>query len=186
MAPRGATFIYADLTNADIQNSTVNGNFSAARLRDIEAFNANLSGSSFFMADLIGARLGGGGINLTDTNFVLANLSGVEFGHAYVGGSDFDAAAFRDTNLSRFRARDGEQPADLRNSFGDASVVLPEGPEPPCHWADEILSDEEFYARWRGWVEASPVQHDGWDRLPNDGWDDVAPIPPPAGCAWRE
>lgn len=41
----------------------------------------------------------------------------------------------------------------LVNSFGDGSVVLPEGVTPPCQWIAHRLDGASFYGAWRAWLE---------------------------------
>lgn len=64
---------------------------------------------------------------------------------------------------------DEHRPIDFDSLFGDMTVLLPEGVVRPCHWAPIVASDEQFFARWRGWRDArgkawppSPAIGDIW------------------------
>lgn len=66
---------------------------------------------------------------------------------------------------------------DFETTFLDGSVRLPEGTRRPCQWAgeDEILPDDQFFGRWRGWLEAN-------SQIVHFDFRDYAPILPPPGC----
>uniref|UniRef100_A0AAN0MDU5 Uncharacterized protein n=1 Tax=Yoonia rhodophyticola TaxID=3137370 RepID=A0AAN0MDU5_9RHOB len=56
---------------------------------------------------------------------------------------------------------------------------------PPCHWTSDILDDATFFGHWRGWIEAAPEDfYPSWGTASPADWQEVAPIPPPAGCVW--
>ncbi|MCY4335829.1 MAG: hypothetical protein OXC60_14320 [Litoreibacter sp.] len=53
----------------------------------------------------------------------------------------------------------------------------------PCQWSEDVLPDEEFYGRWRGWVDAKNKRQ--WPSIAPVIWRDVEPIPAVPGCEWK-
>ncbi len=107
-------------------------------------------------------------------------------------GATLYGAGFRTLDLSRAHF-DG--PEQLAHVFADGSVTLPEGMSRPCHWADAVLGDDAFFARWRGMVEALdivrgwesfvPSEHAGVAAIPPYGDCALAPAPDPVSLQWR-
>jgi hypothetical protein len=110
-----------------------------------------------------------------------------------LGGSTNHGGALRDVDL---RPAEFDDRTDWRNAFFDGTVRVPEDRKnqigQPCLWdwiADnpEPLPDEEFFARWRGWLTLDPMWSDHiWPYFASvpENWSDVDPIDPPDDCTW--
>lgn len=102
-----------------------------------------LSGADLQNASLLNVQFLGTAQSLIDQGEI--NLRGATANGSVFRYVDFSSAEFDDWT-------------DLRNSFGDASVKLPEGVERPCGWSDTTLPDAAFFclvARLdRGWAAA--------------------------------
>lgn len=175
----GAWAIVADLEGAKLRHAELNGTF--------------LNGAELTGADLSFARLDGATLSfarLADANLNYARLFGApgspDLAYAYsevdLIGATIDGAALRRVDL-RSAALDPRN--GLKNSFGDASVLLPAGVDVPCQWSDVVLPDADFFGRWRGWIEA------GSDPLTSGTfahgeWHEVEPVQPAPGCMWRD
>ena len=173
----GTYLLGARLEGADFRSADFTGaNLSQARLEGTELFDAQL-----VSVNLISARLEGS--KLLSTRFINADLtaarlfgsrgSRLDLGRTFFHGSFFRATAFRHADLSSV---DITNNSDFIRSFGDASVMLPPLVETPCHWAKTELSDEEYFGRWKGWIDTISVTA----YLPD--LDAYPPIPPPPGC----
>jgi uncharacterized protein YjbI with pentapeptide repeats len=153
----GANLGRAQLEGAYLAGAHLEGTFLGwARLNGAEVWGARLTGAYLFGARLEGASVSGTGLDRADLSY------------SSLMGTTGSAVSFRSTNLSaavndggalRFADLSGailDAKTDFRNSFGDGTVTLPGGFfgdfGRPCQWAgdDEALSDEAFYARWRG------------------------------------
>jgi hypothetical protein len=64
----------------------------------------------------------------------------------------------------------------FESSFGDLSVTLPRGLKPPCQWADSVLSDLEYFGRWKAWRELNDPFASQSDL------DEYSPISPDQAC----
>ena len=82
---------------------------------------------------------------------------------------------------------------DFQNAFLDGSVTMKDAVR--SQLGDQcqsrlktVLSDEEFYGRWLGWLEADPSLEvaffSGRDVLP-EKWRTIDPIAPDQGCEWK-
>jgi|GEM_PF-5195574 len=49
-------------------------------------------------------------------------------------------------------------PSLIEGAFGDLSVALPDGFEPPVHWPRWDFDDKEFIVQWRKW-QADPANY---------------------------
>lgn len=193
---RAARLADADLSGIDLSTAYLAGaNLFRARLEGANLFGARLEG-----ADLTGARLEGAnlfGARLEGANLSGARLEGADLSLSTLTGTADQPMTLRSTNLSAVINNGGAlrfvdlrlvisgAASTFRNSFADATVLLPESIEPPCQWVRERLSDADFFARWRGWVEAAP-NNQAWHLIAPEQWSDVEPKPPPAGCEWHE
>ena len=113
---------------------------------------------------------------------VLADLQNTAFPGTAFRNALFEVDADGDGTVDLSAGIDAD--TDVSTSFGDGSVVLPEGIARPCQWAGEaeILDDAEYYGRWLGWLNAEDPNV--FPSLVEFAIDDVEPIPPPEGCAW--
>ncbi len=157
-----------------------------ARLEGADLSYARLEGADLSFARLEGADLERGAAGGGEPQLHILD---------WIGGS---ADAVKSTNLSavvnnggalRFvdlREAISDAASDFHNAFGDATVILPDGIEPPCHWSRDELDDMAFHGRWRWWIERG--QEVPWSYVAPDGYENVPVNPPPpeqADCAWR-
>ncbi len=186
-------FFHADLDSVDFSEARMGGadfsgsnikkaNFNGATLENVNFYNAQLDNVDFSDSKIRGVI------------FNSARISSVDFSYSIIEGGDSNpivisgnsnaivtnGTAFRETIMHFWSLDSG---STFHNSFGDRTVNLPMGLKPPCQWSRENLSDEAFFGRWRGWIEASP-QYVRWKKIAPKGYEDVTPIPPPDGCAW--
>ncbi|MEP5762015.1 MAG: pentapeptide repeat-containing protein [Litoreibacter sp.] len=127
-------------------------NLHDANLRGAQMENANLrdtklESASLRLANLRGARLTG--TQLINANLKYVDLKGARMdGATNLRGAHFQGAALKDSDYSSVT---WEQ-AQIDQSFGDASVLLPDEIQRPRHWSIGKL-DENTYnkalARWR-------------------------------------
>ncbi|MCP3972215.1 MAG: hypothetical protein GY717_18210 [Rhodobacteraceae bacterium] len=147
-----------------------------------------MQGANFWEAQMQEARMMGADLSrstltgmpdspnpLTRTNLTAATNHGGALRFVDLTMIEFDAAT------------------DFRNAFLDASVALPDGfrdqmsggkSGEPCQWHPEELSDDEFHARWRGWLEVRPFW-DSWVLYAPEAYRNIKPIPPDPGCEWK-
>lgn len=175
-------FNRTDLAFANV----INSDFAEAAFYD-----ANLFGTTFAYVDLTEAVLARA--RMIRANFIGSfispqinneNSKRYVFAKTEVEDVSFHGTALRNVDLTLANG----SAFDLSTSFGDGSVILPNGISPPCQWGqpDEagklpVLDDAEFFGRWRGWWESNPN---------NPKWEDTAPeryrghtaIDPP--CTW--
>lgn len=176
------------------------------KLLEAQFQGANLSGAQLQWADLSGAKMEGADLEGAD-------LEGAQLDYSRLMGTAGAPIVLQSTNLSgatnnggalRFadlRSAIFSPTSDFRNAFADATVFLSTPEDRPCQWRHELsdeefrarwrgwidpgLSDHEFYARWRGWLALAP-DAPSWVTLAPEEWLDVAPVPPPPGCVWQE
>ncbi len=176
-----ANLEYAFLPGAD---------FRRADLREATLNYAWLENADFREADLVSSNLEGA--MLAGANLEKAFVSGyadrpLELAHADLSDTNWSAAALRHTDLTGATMNSR---TDLRNSFGDGTVILPANVERPCQWSNEVLDDHEFFGRWRGWVDndkVKDIQKSPWIWIsPSAAWDDVnAKFAGDPNCAWK-
>lgn len=184
---RGADLNRARLTDADLDG---------AQLQGADLHRATMDNTSLRRANLAGTNISGSSLRNSDLSFSL--IAGGESGELSTIGTDFRGSrngggALRNADLS---LAEFDADSDWRTVFLDASVYVPDELralfDAPCQWAgvqgrDTPLPDAEFFARWRGWVEADPtyVEWSGWPIFAPPEWRDVPPIAPPPDCAWQ-
>ena len=131
-----------------------------ARLQGADLWQALMEGANFMQAGMEGADLG------------LARLEGASLSRARVEGADLRQARMEGANLyeasfvgASLRHMDysgvGFSRYQITSTFGDASVILPNGvtpqsPDWPAHWPKFKLN--EFDTEWRKW-QASPATY---------------------------
>lgn len=199
----GAQLNRARLEGADLSFARLEGvNLSSARLEGADLGRAHLDGVILSEAHLKGVNLGFARLDGADLSF--ARLDGADLRNASLKGADMSFALLFKTKVSvtrffntRFEATRVDYTAfrsvDMRypqldgfvgfdSTFGDGTVDLETSVSRPCQWLDIKLSDEEFFGRWKGWLEAND---DGTlnilDFLFLD-LDDYKAIPPPTYC----
>ncbi|MGH1578014.1 pentapeptide repeat-containing protein [Planktotalea sp.] len=167
----------ADLSRAQLQDANLSeaqlqdANLSRAQLQDANLRRAQLQGAVLHFAELTGKKSQINFLNATNLSASINNGGALRF--VSLAGARFDAKT------------------DFRNAFLDGSVArsaaFDEQMGTPCQWHADILADEQFYGRWRGWVEAKPARRvsDDWRFVGPAKWRDVTPIPPPEGCEWK-
>ncbi|MEO1701089.1 MAG: pentapeptide repeat-containing protein [Pseudomonadota bacterium] len=181
---QGAKLWEAQLEGADLDRAQLEGaNLFGAQLQGAKLWEAQLEG-----ADLRWARLEGADLRwaqLEGANLFGAQLQGANLFGAQLFGKDDrpltlgDAATLKATSipLVAFRVADlsGVNVAELQGwetTFGDGSVTLPAGVEPPERWCTAILDDAAFFGRWRFYADADGIF------LLNAFIDNHPPIPP--------
>lgn len=213
---RKAHMYGAFLPNVDLSGSAMgkaylrNAQMENVNLASAQLIRADLSG-----AQLAGANLSGA--DMTKAKFSMAQLHGAYFVNTRMREADFSYAilegalflargsrggpmqlyytSFKDailrwaafSNVDLNSARDNITEKQIQQTFGDASVRLPETMQPPCHWPKIHLTNhkfsdnrDQFFAHWRGWVEANGGS---WPTSKQfDHYKDVTPIPPPPEC----
>lgn len=186
---RNATLSGADLTHARMNGADFTGTTADGAVFD----HAIIVGVSFRNANLYGARFRGGLI--TNVNFMNAKIDyalitgkkneRIDLYNTGIGGMTAHGAAMRFVRGDDVIA---SAPPDLRNLFFDGTVTLPEktfGKSGfPCQSTREVLTEIEFYGRWRGWIEVSPNM-ESWEAYAPPGLESVEPIAPPPGCRWK-
>ena len=213
---QGADLSGAELQGAVLSGAKMQGaDLSGADMQGADLSRAEMQGADLAFADMQGADLGGAELQkanfkatrLQGTAFSREHIPGVYlyFGQYQWLGKEAAGVAVHvskdatgtsmissiDPEITKLRFVDLSEAAfdgytDLRNSFGDRTVILPLGVLRPCQWGkpDEDLSEFEFMGRWRGWVDAK-ASGDIWQFVAPDGYEAVPPIPPPDGCEWK-
>ncbi|KCV83249.1 hypothetical protein ATO10_00770 [Actibacterium atlanticum] len=198
---QGAVLLEAEMNDADLRKANMQG----ADLREAKMQVAILSEAQMQRADLRDAKMQGAILSeaqMQRADLREAKMQGVKLYYALLTGSAERPIISIDINLSasigdgsalRFVDLSGayfDTVTDWRNSFLDGTVTLPDGFRAamgnPCQWVNEPLSDQQFYGRWRGWLETNDPNI-GWSftaTAPPE-WRDVTPIPPPEGCEWK-
>ncbi|MBL3597996.1 pentapeptide repeat-containing protein [Rhodovulum sulfidophilum] len=206
----GANLAYANLDGAVLTGAHMEGaGLSGARIKGALLNGAHMEGASLAHANLEGAYLTVAHMDGADLRW--AQLEGGGLGGAQMEGANLSGSLLTDvqfepveTQSTNLRAATNNGGAlrfidlrnaifndmtDFRNAFLDGSVQITDGFRKqmgdPCQWHADVLSDEEFFGRWRGWIEASVDASFYWPGLSPEGWSDVAAIPPPDGCTWK-
>jgi uncharacterized protein YjbI with pentapeptide repeats len=160
----------AVLSFARLQGAKLYG----ARLMGADLSDAGLEGARLKFAQLQGANLSGA--RLEGADLQVARLFGKEGERLNLASANLRAANFEVTAL-RFAEVNADIMAQARNfqtSFGDASVKLPEGRQPPCQWGSGILPDNVYFGRWEGWL--LEIRYDTFD-LQTDEYPAIFPDP---------
>jgi len=176
----------ARLVDASLEGAHLKGaRFEGADLSGVGFEGADLSGAGFEGADLSGAGFEGArlsGARLFGAENRLLNLSETRT----LKAADFSGTALRNVDLSGKTKAELAETENFDLSFGDASVKLPDGVEPPCQWSRTVLADDEYFGRWAGWLDASTGPRAALFGEPRFRFDFawLEPIPPPKGCQW--
>ncbi|MBB96315.1 MAG: hypothetical protein CML68_17190 [Rhodobacteraceae bacterium] len=181
---QGAILIRAKMKKAVLLGANLEGaDLNAAQLQDAELEWAKLQD-----ANLSGARLPGAVLSmslLTDNA-----RRGIISSRTVFYDTINHGGALKSVDLSSAKF---DNTADWRNVFFDGSVTLSPFQRlrigNACQMADTILSDEDFFSRWREWFEQRP------DNIyPRLQWRQIAPAPwqeipaadaLPEGCTWH-
>ncbi len=153
-------------------------NLFRARMEGANLFRARMEGANLFWARMEGAKLTGArmeGANLTEARMERANLfwarmEGANLTDARMEGANLFSARMEGAKLTgaHFSKETTFQPATLRGAgwnsvdlttipeaaeyfhetFGDETVIRPEGVPRPAHWSDKILEWEDFVTQW--------------------------------------
>lgn len=202
---KGADFRWARMEGADL---------SYARMEDVEFYKATMEGvilnfasakgTDFSYAHMEGADFRGAQINEANLSYVqmegalvtryadnvrvLPALSQTPLESRFLVAAKTKWVAVKDIKLTGAYFL----PSQIRQTFGDASTILPQYIPRPCHWSDQKLTTgvkfwsgvpfdtDPFIGRWRGWVEANGGT---WPTSPRfNNFKDVTAIPPPSRC----
>ncbi|MEP6017044.1 MAG: pentapeptide repeat-containing protein [Paracoccaceae bacterium] len=189
----------------------IDSDFSGAYMAD-----ADLTKATVILTNFSGAEFYGTYFDATALHFsFLDGVSADERGGPLFATSKNDASALRNTDLSHatvFRYADitkipqqtyaelqnnlspSEVSNDWSNAFLDGSVKSSEKlwramglNQAPCQWTEKILSDAEFFSRWRGWIESAPFFNPySWEDIAPPGWRYVPALAPPDDCVWHK
>ncbi|MEM9778765.1 MAG: pentapeptide repeat-containing protein [Pseudomonadota bacterium] len=182
---QGAVLSGAQMQGADLSRAKMQGAFfEAAMMREVRLLGAkmqyaNLNQARIQATDLKGAQLQNSGLRL-------AFLSGAKEARRIARIAKFtstrsDGCALRSIDLSEAYF---DNTVDFQNTFADATVKTPTAFVRPRQWAKVALLDEEFWGRWRGWLDLGGKSYE-WKHVAPEGFEDVTPIPPPEGCEWK-
>ena len=150
----GASLEDANLSGASLRNAF----FEAARLRRVNAEGAYFMGAFLFRAYM-------GLANLKKANFSNAHLQGATLNGANAANAFFNATSLDDStsffdaeiqgviwrNIYLGTAQLTQE--QLRSSFGDRTVTVPDGSAPPQHWPNAALNYTEFFREMYKWRE---------------------------------
>jgi uncharacterized protein YjbI with pentapeptide repeats len=182
---KGVNLEWAQLQEADLKFAHLqDANLVLAELQGAELFRAQLQRADLERVNLRGANLerallsaslltsGKGQPNLENTNISASTNNG-------------GALQFVDLTVAIF-----DEKTDWRNIFLDASVSMTDTFRQQmggfCQQVPALLSPDDFYAHWRGWLEAAPEGFEyEWAEIAPDGYHNIAPIAPPEGCHWK-
>ena len=148
---------------------------------------ADLRGAQMEGVDLFGAQMQGADLsysNLTGTSEKLILLASTNLSAVINNGG---ALRFMDLSKATFSIE-----TDFRNAFIDGTSIIPaelaRANGNPCQWVlDRALSEDEFFGRWRGWVEFGNTFSDPWGYISPKGFKDIPAIPPDdPDCRWKE
>ena len=139
----GADFSEARMEGADLSKARMEGaNLCGARMEE-----ATLHGTQMAGAILDGARMAGvifSGVNLfSATKFHPGMLRGAGCRFTHLGMPPHALPVFDEFPITP------QVEAVFNETFGDASIVFPEGFSRPDHWSDKILDWDEFETQWR-------------------------------------
>jgi uncharacterized protein YjbI with pentapeptide repeats len=169
-----ARFKNVDLRQAQLQGA----NLREATLEDVDLERTNLHEANISLSLIKGS-------NLISSKMELANLKGTINNGGALRFIDLTGVIFDDQT-------------DFRNAFMDSSIKLDASFRSilgdQCQSALDArqpLSEEEFYGRWRGWVEheTSRYRFDArfhWRNISPPEYLDVTAIPPRRGCVWKK
>ena len=159
------------LSGAKLQEARIEGaNLFRVRMEGASLWRARLQGADLWQALMEGANFMQAGMEGADLG--LARLEGASLSRARVEGADLRQARMEGANLyeasfvgASLRHMDysgvGFSRYQITSTFGDASVILPNGvtpqsPDWPAHWPKFKLN--EFDTEWRKW-QASPATY---------------------------
>ncbi|MEM8975827.1 MAG: pentapeptide repeat-containing protein [Pseudomonadota bacterium] len=189
----------ANLENANLTKANLNASvLTAADLGFAQLEMASFGGAQMFASNLRGAQMVGtklGNANLERADLSDTHLIGSEGTPNHLQAVNLEAAinfggALRFVDLTEVLF-DGR--TDFRNAFLDGSVTMTDAFR--AQLGDQcqsrlnvVLSDEEFYGLWLGWLEAEPniltALFFARDILPEE-WSEVEAIAPDPGCEWK-
>lgn len=164
---------HRNLRQSDLRSAFFPGvKLNHARLEGADLRGARLEGADLSRASLQGARLSGARLEGADLSY--ARLFGKApdmlplSQSATLRAANFPGAALRVADMT------GINVAELENfsqSFGDGSVMIAKE-DRPAHWCEDVLSDAEFFGRWRGHIDPNANLRNNYI------FDDHPPIPP--------
>ena len=186
----GAQLISSNFKDANLQEARligakiVNSRFWEANMQGAYLERATIINSIFWDAKMSGADLRRA--TMTSSALKGAQLNGAQFDYSLLSGTPVSKMYLIETNLESTTNQGGairfadftsvtfNQRSDFRNSFMDGSVKL----HPhfalqmgqPCQWSNLVMSDDEFFARWRWWVDQKP------NKKREERWSHIAPL----------
>lgn len=157
----GAVLGLAQMNGADLRRARM----SWANLRDARLDGANLSWARLEGADLGGAYMFG--VQLYRAQLQSANLRRAQLGQALLHKTQFadstslQSATFGHALLKQIVFADRSvTAAQIKNCFGDASVILPKGIARPEHWPQwevPVFGKNGILDLWRQWRDDPDV-----------------------------
>ncbi|MBL3596585.1 pentapeptide repeat-containing protein [Rhodovulum sulfidophilum] len=197
---KGATLVEARMNDAIL----VEARLEKANLFGAQLERADLSWAQLAEADLRNARLNGADLRsaqLKRVKLLQVQMERANLSRSFLTGAPTESLLLQLTNLAAAENNGGavrfadlrgavfDEETDFRNAFMDGSVQVSDGfrqqMADPCQWHADTLSDEEFFGRWRGWIEATGGASSDWPLVAPSGWLEVRAIPPPEGCVWK-
>ena len=149
---QGTNLRFAQMTGADLHWVQLEG----ATLRGVRITGADMRGTRINGADLRGAKMEA--VNLGATQMEATELHGAKLDLANLrsvvmdGCTSFAGATLQCALLCRVNFEAVQMSAkQIDSTFGDASVILPEGLPRPIHWPDKTLKLGAVYTEWRKW-----------------------------------
>lgn len=160
---KGADLRLARLETADLRGAKLEGvDLWGAELKDVDLRFARLEGADLSAASLEGAVLWGTRLfGKNDTPLRFSSITSLE-------AAEFSGSALRVADLSGI---DVTELKDFNESFGDGSVAIAEK-DRPSRWCKAILTDAEFFGRWRGYIDP------GGSKRASNHFDNHPPIQP--------
>ncbi len=189
----GANLRWTVLEGANLRGASFNqSTFLHTRFHRADATGADFANAKLWKSEFIQSRLND--VNLHGTELSFTFFQGTEAEPITFAKADLTASVNHGGALRYLDLRDMTFDAltDFRNVFLDGTVLLPKGfadaMGTPCQWSTERLSDEEYFGRWRWWIESKP---NDFALAPGRyiapvGWSLVASFPPAdQSCVWK-
>lgn len=168
---QGADLISTQMQGAILVGAQMQGAFLFdAQMQRAWLMNAQMQGASLHMANLQRADLSSA--QMQEAVLSEAQMQGAKLDYSQLTGTQDRPSVLDETDLGGVSNDGGmlrfvdlrpaifDEATDFRNSFLDGSVMMTEAFRFQmgglCQQAKKSLEDAEFYAGWRGWIEAAP------------------------------
>ncbi len=185
---QGTNMVGANLTGAWLIRTQLAG----ANMAEVDLKKTKIRSADFLFARVFGSPQSVSSLHgavIEDVKFEGTAFRYIDFSQAIFGMGREDLLS-TSVDASGTMVSTPASEIDVRrtfqNSFGDATAILPSEIDVPCQWANEVLSEEEYYARWYGWLNLNQFGV-RWDRVAPTEWHDIEPqAPDDPSCIWRE